>query len=314
MLDSLDATTLLSLVVSVAFAWVILGDVRRWAAKAFFAPPAETPAAQQPRQPATTPAATTSSTAPTEAAPTAAQTRKPAETEAKAETPAPEPTPAPPAPAAEAPKPADDLDDLLDNALDTIDSEDNLIDQAWDKVHDGMQLSTHVSGLNEFIQNSARALEESMKKADAMKGEQRIEKTREERAAQLKRQGNAAYEREQYARAITIYSQAIRLLPDTDTEKYSLYSNRSAANLYSNNPGAALKDAEHCIRLNPKFAKGVMRKGMALEALKEWGDAKSVYQGLIDSMPKDPKAADAAEGIQRCTAAMDDQLDALLDD
>lgn len=45
-----------------------------------------------------------------------------------------------------------------------------------------------------------------------------------------------------------------------------LFSNRSAALLHLNKVAKALADAEECVKLDPAFHKGWMRKGLVLEA------------------------------------------------
>ena len=309
-----DFTTAVSLAVAGIFAYIILGDAVRWLQ-----------AALQKKNTAAVAAATTTTTTTTTTPPppsTPATPETPTEPPAQKEAPiekkeesteptkpsAPTPTPTP-TPTPSATKADDLLDNLLDDAFDEADSVENVIDQAWDKVHaKDMQVSTNVSGLNDFIQNSVKALDEGMKRAEALKKEKKIEETREEQARGLKRQGNAAYEAKHYEKAVVLYSKAIRLLPDVDDDKHTLFSNRSAANYFRGFYNEALKDAESCIKLNPKFVKGQIRKGMALEKLSEWGEAKAHYESTVKKHPKDPSIKEAEEGIQRCETALDDLL------
>ena len=50
----------------------------------------------------------------------------------------------------------------------------------------------------------------------------------------------------------------------------------------------ALIDAQRCINLAPKFAKGYSRKANALKGLQRWGHARQVYRQALAMFPEDP--------------------------
>ena len=92
----------------------------------------------------------------------------------------------------------------------------------------------------------------------------------------FKEQGNAAFESNKYERAIQLYTRA--LAESTNPQKYTIYSNRSAAYLKIGKCSAALKDAETCITLKDDFARGWLRKGQAHEVMFQWRDAVEAYR------------------------------------
>ncbi|KAG8956655.1 Hsp90 cochaperone [Tulasnella sp. 424] len=96
-------------------------------------------------------------------------------------------------------------------------------------------------------------------------------------AAALKDQGNKAFAAKDYNKAIELFSQAI----DLDKTNHVLYSNRSAAKAGLKDWAGALQDAEECVKINPKWAKGYARKGAALHGSRRYDDAISAYEAGI---------------------------------
>ncbi len=74
---------------------------------------------------------------------------------------------------------------------------------------------------------------------------------------ELKAQGNAALQAENFTEAIKLYSEAI----EQDPSNHILFSNRSAAYAKINDYGNSLKDAEQTITLKSDWPKGYSRKG-----------------------------------------------------
>ena len=71
-----------------------------------------------------------------------------------------------------------------------------------------------------------------------------------------------------------MYTKAIEL----DKNNHTLYSNRSAAYLQSDNLELALADAEECIKLDKTWAKGYIRKGNVLVQQKKLDEASALYK------------------------------------
>jgi len=92
------------------------------------------------------------------------------------------------------------------------------------------------------------------------------------------------------------YTEAILRNPDDAI----LYSNRAACYQKLAEFPLALKDCETCIKLDPSFVRGYIRKGMALMALKELSKATSAFQ---KSLELDPNNQEALDGYRKCMTA-----------
>jgi tetratricopeptide (TPR) repeat protein len=94
----------------------------------------------------------------------------------------------------------------------------------------------------------------------------------------LKDEGNKAFQNGNTQSAINFFSQAI----DLDPDNHVFYSNRSAAFMKNDSISKALKDAEKCVELAPKWAKGYSRLGAAQQSLKRFDAAiDSFKEGII---------------------------------
>lgn len=113
-----------------------------------------------------------------------------------------------------------------------------------------------------------------------------------------KNQGNACFQKGDYPTAVRHYTEAIKRNPDDAR----LYSNRAACYQKLAEFQLALKDCEECIRLDPEFLKGHVRKGMALMAMKEHSKALNAFQKALEI---DPNNQDALDGYKRCLMASD---------
>jgi len=105
--------------------------------------------------------------------------------------------------------------------------------------------------------------------------------------------GNEHFKKGAYPEALKCYSEAIKRNP----ENHTVYSNRAAAYMKLCEFGLALKDTEECIKIDPTFVKGHVRKGGALEAMKQFTKAMDAYQ---KAMELDPKNKEAKDGCSRC--------------
>ena len=90
---------------------------------------------------------------------------------------------------------------------------------------------------------------------------------------ELKEKGNKALTAENFEEAIAAYTEAIGM----DDKNHVLYSNRSAAYAKSGKFAEALSDAEKTIELNPTWAKGYSRKGVAAAGLRDYMKAFEAY-------------------------------------
>lgn len=100
---------------------------------------------------------------------------------------------------------------------------------------------------------------------------------------ELKKRAKGSLSSKNYPEAVQLYSKAIEVYP-TDS---ILYANRSMCYLNMNNADAAFKDAEQATALDPAYAKGFYRKGMALIKLNRLSDAKDAFLQGIALVPDD---------------------------
>jgi stress-induced-phosphoprotein 1 len=112
-------------------------------------------------------------------------------------------------------------------------------------------------------------------------------------ADELKAQGNAALQAENFTEAISLYTQAI----EKDPTNHILFSNRSAAYAKTNDFANSLKDAEQTISLKGDWPKGYSRKGAALELLEKYDEALVTYQ---EGLKVDPSNAQLTEAVANC--------------
>ncbi|KAJ8045886.1 Stress-induced-phosphoprotein 1 [Holothuria leucospilota] len=117
------------------------------------------------------------------------------------------------------------------------------------------------------------------------------EKAQEEKAA-----GNKAFQAGNYPTALKSYNEAIKRNPNDA----KIFSNRAACYTKLAEFRLALADCEECIRLDPKFVKGYLRKATALFAMKEYTKASEAYDKVLEL---DQNSNEAKEGKQRCFAA-----------
>nr|CAB3266646.1 stress-induced-phosphoprotein 1 [Phallusia mammillata] len=114
-----------------------------------------------------------------------------------------------------------------------------------------------------------------------------------ELALEEKAKGNELYKKGKYPEALKCYSEAIKRDPDNA----ALYSNRAACYMKLLEFRIALKDCDECVKKDPQFIKGHVRRGGVLEAMKEFSRATDAYQKALDI---DPNNSEASDGMRRC--------------
>ena len=98
---------------------------------------------------------------------------------------------------------------------------------------------------------------------------------------ELKAQGNAAFQKKDYTRAISLYTDAI----DMDSDNYTLYSNRSGAYCAAKKYQQAAADARKVTSLKPDWVRGYTRLGAALQGLEDWDGAIEAYKKAAELDP-----------------------------
>ena len=119
-----------------------------------------------------------------------------------------------------------------------------------------------------------------------------------DKCADAKEKGNAFFKEGKYPEAVEQYTEAIkRGPPKANPECHKLYSNRAACYTKLTAMNEAKKDAEKCIELEPKWAKGYSRKATVQFFMKEYDKAMETYkQGL----EQDPDSQELKDGLAGC--------------
>ncbi|KAK4300299.1 hypothetical protein Pmani_027485 [Petrolisthes manimaculis] len=113
------------------------------------------------------------------------------------------------------------------------------------------------------------------------------------RAEEIKNEANEHFKKQQYERAIELYTAAIEL--DDNTAIY--YGNRSLAYLRTECFGYALEDASKALELDKSYVKGYYRRASAYMSLGKFKLALKDYETVSKTRPND---RDARLKFQEC--------------
>ncbi|GMH01069.1 hypothetical protein Nepgr_002908 [Nepenthes gracilis] len=117
----------------------------------------------------------------------------------------------------------------------------------------------------------------------------------QERSAELaKEKGNQAYKDRQWKKAITFYTEAIKLNADNPT----YYSNRAAAYLESGSFIEAEADCSKAINLDKKNVKAYLRRGTAREMLGYYKESMDDFRYALVLEPTNKRAALSLERLE----------------
>lgn len=95
----------------------------------------------------------------------------------------------------------------------------------------------------------------------------------EQKAEDIKNQGNKFYKSNNLKLAITKYEEAVNTLPEGHKRRAVFLCNKSMCSLKLEEPGQALLDAEEAIKIDPKNIKAYYRKAIAQYALNRLKEA-----------------------------------------
>ena len=113
-----------------------------------------------------------------------------------------------------------------------------------------------------------------------------------EKAEEHRLKGNDFFKEGSYPAAIKEYDEGLKRNPVST----AIFSNRCAAYIKLMEPTQALKDADKCLELDPKFVKAYARKGTCHHLMKEYHKAMKSFE---DGLKIDPSSKDCTEGKNR---------------
>jgi stress-induced-phosphoprotein 1 len=133
-----------------------------------------------------------------------------------------------------------------------------------------------------LIENNDHGIKMSLQQAQKMKKEKEAKDyINPELAEQHREKGNELYKAGDFPGAIREYNEGLRRNP----ESVAILSNRCATYIKLMEFNTALKDADKCIELDPKFVKAYARKGSCHHMMKEYHKAMKAYE---DGLKLDP--------------------------
>lgn len=144
---------------------------------------------------------------------------------------------------------------------------------------------------------------ESDKSADEMGEDEEDEFIADpERAAEIKQEGNAAYKKEEYRRAITLYNEALSY----DPENAPLHGNVAAAWLMISRYADALEAALRGIQIDPSFMKNHLRAGKASLSLGKLIEAEKYFSAAVTMEPGNKQAKAELSNIRTVRKASEE--------
>lgn len=127
--------------------------------------------------------------------------------------------------------------------------------------------------------------------SDVLSAKPETDEDRIQLVAEVKSRGNAAFKAGLLREASVLYTCAI----GHDPNSVALWGNRSMTNCGMGEFQNALDDALKAIEVDPKWAKGYFRKGMALNGLKKHRDAYVAFQKSLELEPSSKVSKREAE-------------------
>ncbi|KAI1316110.1 hypothetical protein EDD11_010424 [Mortierella claussenii] len=120
-------------------------------------------------------------------------------------------------------------------------------------------------------------------------------------AEQIKAQANQEYKVGNYASAVDLYSQSIKLEPTNAT----YYGNRSAALMMVKKYSDAYKDCQTAVRLDPSFVKGYLRGAKCQLQLGNVNESIRLYTKVLEIEPGNAQAVKEQAQVMHVQAQID---------
>lgn len=120
---------------------------------------------------------------------------------------------------------------------------------------------------------------------------------------ELKERAGKEYASKNYRAAIALYEDAISAAQGDKSLLKIIYSNRSACHCQLRDGSAALLDAEQCIKQDPNWARGWVRKGDAFYEMRKFVEAYNAYNSAARLDPQDKSIQQKQERAQSAIAS-----------
>lgn len=165
-----------------------------------------------------------------------------------------------------------------------------------------LQLGQHDEAIDLYksalLENNDQNIRDQLKKAEKFKKDEdarlylSVEKAEEHR-----QKGNELFAAGSFPDAVQEYTEGLR----RDPNNKNIFSNRCAAYIKLMETNCALKDAEKCLEIDPKFVKAYARKGTIQHMMKEYHKALATFD---KGLSLDPDNKDCREGKMKTTQAI----------
>jgi tetratricopeptide (TPR) repeat protein len=129
-------------------------------------------------------------------------------------------------------------------------------------------------------------------------------------ALRSKEEGNTCFRAGQYVEALEYYTDAIEVVDDSCDERAVFYGNRAACYASMGMQSDAIADCNAALTLRPGYAKVLMRRAKAREALDEPDAALEDMRAIVELAPGTKEARDAAACIPRLEKASNAKMEA----
>jgi len=126
-----------------------------------------------------------------------------------------------------------------------------------------------------------------------IKEKERLEYIDLDKSAEEKEKGNEFFKNGKFPEALKHYTEAIKRNPNDA----KIYSNRAACYTKLAEFNLGLKDCDECIRLDPSFVKGYIRKAKIEQGLKQYSKAEVSYERALEVSPNHQEAL---TGLREC--------------
>ncbi|KAL0489184.1 Hsp70-Hsp90 organizing protein [Acrasis kona] len=144
-----------------------------------------------------------------------------------------------------------------------------------------------------LTEEKSREVIKKKQQAEQLLSKQREEEYKSpEKAEEARLRGNELFKQQKFPEAMKEYNEAIK----RDATKANLYFNRCSCYLKLGEPNYALKDAEKCLEIDPKYVKAYARKAQCHTMRKEYHKSIDCYNTGLEL---DADNAEMKDGLLR---------------